>query len=377
MRMNSFSFKLLVSSLAFFICFVSYSLYQNNVHNQDGVHTQEHTQEYTSDDVLNNYGFVEKEEQQALYNLLKLSPIFTQDKTEKEDIFPARETKDQLILDIVTLIDQTQKHFFIRTGNAERWEVKPVPWMNEHKEKTLAYMKILGFVDAVMPTKRPFGATCFFAGTAPRMSNRIELGNNLIKNDLNTGSILLLGGERYVTKNVDGSEEELAHIARELDVENWQQLTEMHLMQYIYGKSDIQSHGLPLYVIDTPARGLPRPTSVTTILELIPWLKDHTEVKSILFISSQPHVKYQKAVIDLIFKEQKVEIDYEVVGEAVVDVDNVQEMVGALGSYLWTISPIVLKAMQLQNSDQEVKDAFKRLYAHQPFMYQALPANLK
>ncbi len=350
--------------LAAFVSIVSYSLYQNKESNQ------KYSQEYTLDCVLDAYGFAKEKEKEALRNLFSLSSI-------KEDIFPARQSKDQLVADIVTLIDQTQKHFFIRTGNTERWEVKPINWMNVEKAKILSCMKTLGFVDSVIPAKNSFDAICILGATTPAIHNRIEYGTSLIKNGLKAGAIILLGGERYVTKNIDGSEIELVHRAKELGIDDWQKLTETHLMRYAYSKSDINNYGLSLHVIDTPARDLPRPTTVTTILELISWLQDHSEIKSVLFISSQPNVKYQQAVIDLIFNEQKVEIDYEVVGAAVINVDNVQPMVGALGSYIWTISPIVLKAMHVQNSDQEVKDAFKSLYGHQAFMYQALPVNLK
>ena len=100
---------------------------------------------------------------------------------------------------------------------------------------------------------------------------------------------------------------------------------------------------MPTYVIDTPAGDLPRPTTQTTILELIKWLKHYDEIKNIIFVSNQPFVKYQESIISSVFKIHDASINVEVVGPEVLFTEReVQPIIEALGSYIWVQTPTAL-----------------------------------
>ena len=132
---------------------------------------------------------------------------------------------------------------------------------------------------------------------------------------------------------------------------------------------------MPTYVIDTPAGVLPRPTTQTTIIELVKWLKQHEEIKTITFVSNQPYVKYQEAVIREVIKNLNAEIEIEVVGSACSD-ENAQPIIEALGSYIFAVTPEILIKFGGKITDPALIESFKALYAKQPLIYQNLKHNL-
>lgn len=332
------------------------------------------TNHYTAK-VLDYYGFASAEKKNAIQDLFRQSSIIP-DSSYLEDIFPPRNNKLQLVWDILTLVRETQNKFTIRSGTKERWEVQPLEWMLQNKDRNLNNLKILGFVDAITPKQKQADAICILGATNSTMSDRIEYANLLIDQGLKAKNIILLAGERYVTQDIDGQATELSEVAKQFNLTDWRKVTETHLIQYLYNKSALSNKKLAVYVIDTPKRDLPRPTTQTTILELISWLRDHNEIQDIIFVSNQPYVKYQKAIIDLVFKEQAMSIKYDVVGSAVLEVD-VQPILEGLGSYIWAASPGVLSDMNININNEAIKKIVKELYSTNQLIYQTLPQNFK
>lgn len=225
------------------------------------------------------YGLGSIQQQQGLENLFQQSSIISLRQTLKQ-AFPFRQTKEDLVLDIIYLLQQTQKKFVVHTGSQERWEVKELEWMTQNKTQILADLKILGFVDALMPKQKSTDAFCILGTSAPDMTDRINYANSLIQSGLRTKAIILLAGERYATKDIDGTKEALIQTANTFHLRDWKKLTEAHLIQDVYRKSSLYDKEILTYVIDTPRRDLPRPTTHTTILELIEWLKKHKNIKT-------------------------------------------------------------------------------------------------
>ncbi len=126
-------------------------------------------------------------------------------------------------------------------------------------------------------------------------------------------------------------------IAKKYGVSDWKRLTETHLIQSEYEASSLSKRKLATYVINTPARELASPTTETTILELIKWLKRHPDIRTILFISNQPYTKYQDAVISLVLREKGIDIKFEVVGSAVTNFSDIQPIIEGLGSCLFVL----------------------------------------
>ncbi len=328
--------------------------------------------DYSLNNALNYYGFTNCEQKQAMQNLFQKSSIISANET-LDQAFPLRNNNEEIASDIVNVLQDVQKKFVIRSGTQERWEIKAPEWMNQNKHEILSDLKILGFVDKILPKQKCIDALCILGATAPKMADRIEYANSLVQSGLEPKAIILLAGERYVTKDIDGTEKQLIKIANQYKLKDWKMLTETHLIHDLYDKSPLRNRNITVHIIDTPRGDLPRPTTQTTILKLIEWLKNHQEIKSITFISNQPYVLYQKAIIDIIFKDENItDIQYEIVGNSVKDTTNLQPILESLGSYMWAVTPIVLSNMHIQIENQTTKDLLKELYSKNPLIYKAL-----
>jgi hypothetical protein len=144
-------------------------------------------------------------------------------------------------------------------------------------------------------------------------------------------------------------------------------------MTYLYGKAPLHKRDLPTYIINTPKGDLPRPTTQNTILELVQWLKDHPEIKNIVFVSSQPYVSYQQAIIQSVFQEKGITLPMKVVGPAAPPSSHVQSIVEGLGSYLWASAPKVLLDMEISLDTKELQEAFQSLYKEHPLLSTLVP----
>ncbi len=326
---------------------------------------------YSLNDALSYYGFDSTEQKSAMQDLLQQSSIIPSDQSLLA-AFPPRSTKDQLALDILTMVKGTQSNLSMRVGTKERWEMQSAEWMTENKTHNIQNLKILGFINAIVPVMKKAEALCILGATGPTMLSRIEYANSLLESGLKASSVILLTGERYVNTSVDGTEEELAEIADKFALSSWREVTETHLMQDLYNQSDLHDKGLTLHVIDTPRQDLPRPTTQTTALELVSWLKLHDEIQSIIFISNQPHVKYQNCIIDTVFNEQGCDMPHEVVG-ASADIDQVQSIIEGLSAYIWAATPKVLATLNITVNSKVIEEAVKHLYSKTPLVYRSIP----
>lgn len=326
---------------------------------------------YSLESALDYYEFNSHEQKDAIKDLLKQASIIHVNQS-FTDVFPSYRTETQIAEDMLRFIKITQEKFVIRNGNQERWEISAPNWMKNHQENIYNSLKILGFSEAIKPTSDA-DAVCILGATRKRMTDRIEYAESLIKNGFKTDTVILLTGERYVTEKIDGTENELSNIAKKFSLQDWRKLTETHLLEDIYDSSELQKRKLTKYIIDTPTGNLPRPTTQSTIIELIAWLKNHENIKSIIFVSNQPYIKYQKAIITSVFSDYKINIQFDVVGSGVKNKKNIQPIIEGLGSYIWAMSPIAMSKMELKINDKEIKRSFDKLYLQQPLLYKIAP----
>jgi hypothetical protein len=330
---------------------------------------------YSVYDFLTYYGF-DAQQKNSLENLFKESLIIEQGQSWK-DLFLKRDNEEDLIFDILNMIQLTQEKFVVRSGTKERWEVAKQEWIKNNKDETLSDLKILGFIDSIKPKIQFFDAVCILGATGPKMKDRIDYANFLIESGLKVKNIILLAGERYVTKNIDGKERELIELAKKLNINDWQKLTETDLISDLYNKSDLYNRNLAYHLIDTLAMDLPRPTTQTTIIELIKFLNAHREIRNIIFISNQPYVKYQESVIRSVFDDFKINVNFEVVGSSYSDIKDLQKPLEGLGSYIWAECPNALSKMNLKINDSKIREKFSKIYLHNPLIYKVLPKNFK
>jgi hypothetical protein len=312
-------------------------------------------------DAFDYYGYNNHEQKKALENLFQKSSM----DFDNNDV-SQRVGEQQFIKNILKLIQEVQDKLIVRKGVQERWEIEAADWMRSDKELTLQDLKKLGVVDEILPKSQKVEAVCILGATRARMENRIKYLEALMKSGLQFKSLILLTGERYVTKDIDATEQELIKIAEKFGLENWRTLTEKHLMQDLYDQSSLTIFSA--HMIDTPRGELPRATTYTTVMDLIGWLKGHPEINHVTFISNQPYVKYQYAIIDAIFREQKSKVSFEVIGSG-ADTDNLQPIIEALGSYIWAYTPTALLKMHFQINDPKFKSLFKELYKKHPLIY--------
>ena len=113
------------------------------------------------------------------------------------------------------------------------------------------------------------------------------------------------------------------------------------------------------------------------MMALVDWLKTQPQIKKILFVSNQPHVAYQSAIISSILKEQDSPLTFQVVGPAVSDPQEMKPLIEGLGSYLWAESPSVLSKLNITAATQETQSALRELYLKNPLIYKLLPSVLR
>ena len=322
--------------------------------------------DYSMYKTLDHYGFSTLGQKKSLENIMQYAGILKENQS-FENLYPFRTNYLDLLKDMLSFVKQTQEHFTKRTGAKERWEIKTSGWIEQNKDKIIEDAKKLGFVDEIKNTMNEVDAVCILGSTLNSMQNRINyIAESINSKKLMAKNLILLAGERQVTITVDGDEQSLLLIAKKYNINDLSKLTETHLIQTAYEESAIYNQ-LPTFVIDTPAGKLPRPTTETTILELVKWLDSHKDIKTIVFISNQPYVKYQKAVISQILKSYP-HITFEVVGSKASD-GNPLKLIEGLGSYIWAKTPEIILQLGKAIPNEKILKEFKAVYGKNILIY--------
>lgn len=331
---------------------------------------------------LDYYGIKNKDQKEALRYLMQNAGI-----PETNALLDSKaKDPDALLQSILDFVQVTQKYFTIRTGTQERWDVKTSEWMNDPNKQTKALdaLKQIGMIDAVKPTLAKRDAICILGASNSVMNVRLEYAGNLYSaKELPADLLILLAGERYVTpdKNgiiIDGSQEELKAFAIKLG-KSLEAVTETDLMYASYQKSALNNK-LTTVIIDTPRRDLPRPTTETTVMELCGWLKRHPHIQTITFVSNQPHVEYQRAIITQVFEREKMPTKFEVIGAEFTNspvkntADQINYLAQALGSRIWAVTPKVLDQIGIKEAQPQLIADYLEIYKKNPLIYNNMSA---
>lgn len=336
---------------------------------------------YNLSATLKLYGYDNHKQDQALRLIMKKAGIKNVDHMFEQPVTNDTELSEKLSW----LVSQTQKEFFRRNDGKERWEVKTTNWMQdtESQKAILDALRTLDMLSPVTPKTSTPNAVCILGATGPGVDARFAYIRKLyMENNFRPQRLLMLAGERYVSFNangtsVDGTRESLQQLANELQ-KPIESLTETDLMRQSYENSMFYGKFAEedLVLFDTPRGNLPRPTTETTVKHLCVWLKEHPEVKNLCFVSTQPHVDYQANIIEQIFLRERVEVDFEVIGsEYKVEQDEsskINSLVQALGSKIWSKTPKIILALNLDTQDQQLQHLIKEQYARSPLFYNSL-----
>ena len=317
---------------------------------------------------LGYQGFANESQLNSLLNLLKYSGIVHKDK-KLQEVFPTKQDLNSLVDNLVKLTEQTQQKFVNRAKDIERWEVQHQAWMSENQEQILKELDNLGFVREIKPTVKKVDAICIFGATKPTMIERMKYVLSLVEDGFKVDNLIILLGERYLSDKVDGTADELAQLASKLG-KNVNQLTEVNLAVDLYESSGLGQLNFNKYIIDTPGSALKRPNTYTTLLELAKWLRkpNSPTIKTILFISSQPYVPYQKAVINNVINSKNLKIKFEVAGPKAKDGIKNQQIIDALGSYIFANTMGVFNKIDLKALSPETQSSFKQIYESTNFV---------
>jgi hypothetical protein len=324
-------------------------------------------QEFSVKQALSLYGFQSEAQIKALESLLKTTSILQPQQT-LEQTFPVRKSFEELVQDLLELVSSTQDHFSGRFSKSssqakERWEVQGVCYTPEQKNEITRAIEMLGLVQKVVPVKQRINSMCILGATASTIKKRISYCEELLKQGCSAKNIILLAGQRPVSEadTKDISKEELQEISRTFK-KDCAFLTETDLMRHFYKKSDLSKKAFLLHVIDTPKGTLSRPTTETTLKALDEFLKkQNPKIQRICFVSSQPYVNYQSALITSFFRQNNYHISYEVVGPQSENKDPVK-FLEALASYLWAKTPEVLRTLKGNKPNIPLPDLFSDLY---------------
>ncbi len=330
-------------------------------------------------DMTNNYGFVSGREYSAFEDILRKSDIMPYNVGLKKEFRPTK-FADEFVPNVVKMLKYAQDTFYLRKGNMERWEIseQEPEWVIKNRDIVIYNLKTMGFIEEIGPYYFNFHDTiCILGSTADDLQSRIDYADSLVKsNYIKPKNVILLAGERYVIPEVDGDIESLKLIAQKYKLDSWKKVTETHLIKDIYEKSYMSQLGLNLIVIDTPKGKLSRPTTSSTMMKLKEHLKDNAEIKNIAFISNQPYVKYQKAVIDMAMWDKSVDVNYSVYGNG-TNTENLNSKIEALGSLIFASTPFIFMGDKCQLKNKESLEIFQEIYKDHPLIYSNLSYMMK
>ncbi len=323
-------------------------------------------------EILEYYGIKNTTQKSALQALMQKSGV-----NANELFYKPLKNNDELLANILEFVTLTQERFSLRTGTQERWEVKPAKWMETNIDRNARELTALGLTAPIMPEFYDADVTCILGATATRMQTRIDYAARLLNNNsFKTKYLVLLAGERYVTAamDLDGTPQDLSVLAKKLN-KPVAQLTETDLLVNIYQQSSIYEK-YDTSIIDVQRGDMPRPTTESTVQEFIKWLSEQPNIKRIVFVTNQPYVGYQSAVIAEVFRQagvaDKYEIDVIGMGFDILkkpDLKQVVEVAGAFGSQIYAQTPNVIDRLGLKITDPALRQKFTEYYKKQPLVY--------
>lgn len=327
-------------------------------------------QKVSLEEVLDSFGFIGKERHDAFKFICEKAGVFLPDE------FGTHE--------FLQLVELTQERFVNRADKQERWETTDLNWMDQDVTLLNENFAKLNLVDAVFygwredqyakQYKAQYDAVCILGARRSEMEKRIKFVEQLVKERYHFAWVVLLTGARPATVGVDGTAEEIEEIAQHFGISS-SEVTEAHIFKYLYEQSWLNKGDFALVVIDTPARDGRRPTTQTTVEDFCKWEKEHPgKIEGALFISSQPYVAYQTAIIEEILRQNNSELSFRVDGDSYVPSnDSVKTLAGALGSYIWAKMPNCLRYFNFKIKSDEDLEMTRRLYGHMMWIYNHLP----
>ncbi len=234
------------------------------------------------------------------------------------------------------IVEQTQKKF-LRPSGKERWELEDTTFDNI--EQIATALKNVGLIDVVVPSCKNYTYVIVLGGIVKTVRKRLMDLIHLWKLGIRWDNIIFLGSERPLDPTIESIDKLINPEGYFTFKKEWvapavMPTTESEMMQFVYDQTDLPKDvaSIPMILVDTPmniaADGTKkRPTTIDTIRR---WLSLSPEPGMCLFISSQPHVGYQDAVIRSVMPAHMVDT----VGTAMKEI-KISECLDALARWLY------------------------------------------
>jgi hypothetical protein len=195
------------------------------------------------------------------------------------------------------IVEATQ-NAWLRKAGSERWEI--IEFYTQSQQKQIAELcDKMGFFGEALPQNQHYAYCCILGAALPTARARILYVKELWEQGVRFDHVILLTGDRNLDDRID--------LVPELDL---LPRNESAAIELLYSRLPLpqEMRELPVTLIDTPKKDLRRPSTCDTITE---WMNQSPRPGNCLFISNQPWVKYQKAVVGCYLSK---EFPFEVVG---------------------------------------------------------------
>ncbi len=213
-------------------------------------------------------------------------------------------TNVQCEKDNLSSITEATRKAWMRPDTKERWEI--VENLPVEKQKRIVELcDQIGMLSEKAPQATHYRYCLIIGSALPTVKMRMQYVGKLWEKGVRFDEIVFLTGDRSLDEKVD-----------RLPLLSNLPSNEAEGMLAIYKALSLPQElkDLPLTVVNVPKtstdKGLRRPGTHDTVLQ---WLQNNPEPGSCLFLSSQPYVAYQNAIVrDILPKE----FDYEFAGPA-------------------------------------------------------------
>ncbi|MGE5196664.1 MAG: hypothetical protein ACM3JI_04985 [Anaerolineae bacterium] len=196
-----------------------------------------------------------------------------------------------------SIVEETQKSW-LRSQGKERWQLTD-QIAEEKKRKILNIARKIGFVDERPAQKKDYRYAILLGASLESSQARFIFLRKLWEQGVRFKELVFLTGERPLD-----AQYEMARLPPYLEKEKPK--TEKELLQTLFRRLPLpqELRTLPLCIVSVPMQpapsGMRRPNTADTI---IAWMNQSPSVDSCLFISEQPCILYQDAVVRFHMKE--------------------------------------------------------------------------
>lgn len=199
-----------------------------------------------------------------------------------------------------TLSDVVKKTqaLWLRKPNQERWNMEA--YISEHEAEMRTLLANLGMCYSIKPKLNEYDYVVILGALFSTMRLRFQYVLDLWNQGIRYKKIIILAGARPLVESQGENKDRILELLG-LDFYNDELKTEADLARVLYQYWNIpyEMKQLPVQIIDAAMiKGssgvLQRPTTSDTIIE---WIKAGPDAGSCLFISNQPYVGYQGAVV--------------------------------------------------------------------------------